>query len=262
MRRVLQGGGQSLLAEKTIRDRVARRFPEAAPLPVRAELDRIVEDAVPGMHWDGSNYVRASAAMPASSTRFTAMFGAGGDSAEVQDMRRRLQASLVSRSGLVLAVDPRLHDAAVGTLEDQFAVTHVDLSARLVQAAKEYSAKVQANWQFILRMDANATGGDRDRLHQFMATAFDSFWPEIVASPEPLLLTGAAVLARYDQQYRLAEFTNEAQPNPAARWVLVPHRASNAVPTLDGVAVPLGAAGWLGLPAGLVRPPGGAAAVG
>ena len=132
----------------------------------------------------------------------------------------------------------------------------VNLSAELIRAAKARAAEVGAEWAFIRRMDAEATGMDHTRLLQFMEASLERFWPALMARGEPLLLTEAAVLARYGLQDRLAAITNLAEAKPAARWVLVPHRSANAVPNLDGVAVPLGADGWLGLPAAMVRSEG------
>ena len=253
--RVLMGAGQTV-ALKTVQERVARRYPQAAPLPPRPQLDALVADAVPGLRWDGANYARATSALPPSSTRFTAMFGGQADAEDITAARRRLQASLDTHSGMVLAVDPRLHDSAVAVLAEEFSVVPVNLAAELISAAKARAAEVGADWAFIRRMDAEATGMDRTRLLQFMESSLERFWPGLMARAEPLLLTDAAVLARYGLQDRLAAITNLAQPKPAARWVLVPHRSANAVPNLDGVAVPLGADGWLGLPAAMVRAEG------
>ena len=257
--RVLLGAGQTV-ALKTLQERVARRYPQAAPLPPRPQLDELVAEAVPGLRWDGANYARATAALPPSSTRFTAMFGGQADADDITAARRRLQASLDTHSGMVLAVDPRLHDSAVAVLAADFGVAPVNLAAELIGAAKARAAEVGADWAFIRRMDAEAAGMDRTRLLQFMEASLERFWPELMARQEPLLLTEAAVLARYGLQDRLAAITNLAEAKPAARWVLVPHRSANAVPNLDGVAVPLGADGWLGLPAAMVRGEGRRAA--
>ena len=82
----------------------------------------------------------------------------------------------------------------------------------------------------------------------------------LLAVPEPLAAElpmsdddVAAVLARYGLTDRLAAVTNLATPLPAARWILVPHRTTSAVPTLDGTSIPLPANGWLTLPNALIR---------
>ena len=74
------------------------------------------------------------------------------------------------------------------------------------------------------------------------------FWPELMARPEPLLLTDSAPLARYGQIDLLAELLDTATPRPAARWLLVPKRAGAPAPTLDGTPIPLAAGTWIELP--------------
>ena len=250
--RVLHGAGNAVLSEKTLRERVTKRYPKAAPLPPQAELTALVTAAMPGLVWDGTNYARpTSSSLLLSGTGHTSLYPE--QDADIAEVRARLQQSLATASPMVLGIDPRRLDRAAAYLADTYGVTPVNLAAELITAAKATAATMRVQWQFLLAVDA-AEGADRAKLNQFMARAFDNMWPQLLARPEPLLFTDAAVLARYGLADRLAPVTNLAVPRPAARWILVPHRAAQAVPTFDGAPVPLGADGWLDLPASLLPP--------
>ncbi|MDQ1306229.1 MAG: hypothetical protein QG671_2061, partial [Actinomycetota bacterium] len=205
----------------------------------------------PGLTWDGHHYTRAlSASMLSAGTRVT-MLVAGTDR-DVEEAVERLSSSLQARSGVVIAVDPRQVDPAAATLVARFGVVEVNLAAELIAAAKEYGDTHGVAWQFLLSQDAAPVGSRDTRLNAFMAAALATFWDATMARNEPLLLTDAAVLARYGLTDRLAALTNLATPLPAARWILVPHRTTSAVPTLDGTSIPLPANGWLTLPNALI----------
>lgn len=248
--RVLHGAGAAVLAERTLRERVAKRFPAAGPLPNRPTLDALVAGAMPGMVWDGTNYAKpTTASLFPTSTRYTS--AAELRLAEHAGLLARLRETLASRSGLVIGVDPRFVTRAAVWLQDTFGVAEVELGSELVASAKQLALANRVDWEMLRRLDAQQSGPDRARLNQFMVKAFDAFWAATLDRSEPLVLIDAAVLARYGLTERLAPVTNLAVAKPAARWILVPHRAAVAYPTLDGTPVPLGADGWLDLPTSL-----------
>ena len=81
-----------------------------------------------------------------------------------------------------------------------------------------------------------------------MHLGFAETWAQILARPEPLLLTYAGPLLRFGLGESLADVFDLGTQRPAARWLLVPRLRSQPVPTLDGHPVPLGADRWLDLP--------------
>ena len=251
--RVLNGLGKTVLSERTLHERVQRRYPAAAALPTRPAIDALVTAAMPGMVWDGTNYAKpVSASLLSSSTMYTSL-------AELQvsdhvALHARLQDSLATRSGLVIGVDPRFVQRAADWLQREFGVIELSLGSQLIAAAKEFAAAKHVPWRTLLISDAQQAGVSRSRLNQFMAAAVDTFWEPALSTPDPLLLTDAAVLARYGLAERLAPLTDLGVAKPAARWILVPHRSASAYPTLDGTPVPLAADGWLDLPPGVFTP--------
>ena len=73
-------------------------------------------------------------------------------------------------------------------------------------------------------------------------------WTQILARPDPLLLTNAGPLLRFALGESLAWVFDLGTERPAARWLLVPRLRSQPVPTLDGHPVPLGPDRWIDLP--------------
>jgi hypothetical protein len=203
---------------------------------------------MPGLVWDGSNYSRTvSSSLLISATRTTSLLG-DRPGADVAATTARLRTSLADRRGLVLAADPRRLDDAAAWLSESFGVQVVDVAGELIRAAKASAGRLKGGWPFLVKVDATGTGPTKSRLDRYMAAALDTFWDATLTAEDPLLLTGTAILARYGLAARLAPLTNLAVPQPAARWILVPHRASNAVATLDGTPLPIGPGGWVEVP--------------
>jgi hypothetical protein len=159
----------------------------------------------------------------------------------------RLRSSIASCGYLTLAVDPRRLDQAAAALATTYGLEIVNLTDALIDAAKSLAEATNVDWNFLLEVDAKDAGGaDRARLEQFISEALKTQLPQIFERPAALLLTDASPLGRYRQQKWLADLADLTFSRPAARWLLIPHRTSAGVPSLDGhVAVPLGADGYL-----------------
>ena len=251
----LRGAVVVSLTEAGVRKRVANRFPTLAPLPTRPALDTVVLAAVQGLRWDGTAYSRPTG--PGSSAASTNLTRVATEPADVVD--GYLRASLTRSSALTLCVHPREHDRAVATLTTLYGVTTVDVSERMLTAVRALADRDGVDWSLVLRSDAEPSGGDWENLRGLVQDALTEPWQEILATRRPLLLLNAAPLARYGLTAWLSDLLDQSQPRPAARWVLVPRRGHQAVPTLDGRPVPLGADRWIDLPFDLssLRPSSG-----
>ena len=239
----LRGVTTAVLPEAVVRRRVRDRFPALPPLPGRPALDRLVEQAVPGLRWDGEAYARPT---HRSSTASSTLGGMGTDPADVVD--GYLRASLRTSSALTLCAPPSRYARAVTALTSTYGVAEVDVAARLLGAVRALAEHDGVDWDVVLATDATPGGGDWELLRGLVADAVREPWEQILADPRPLLLTNAAPLARYGLTDRLSEVLDQATPRPAARWLLVPRRGSQPVPTLDGRPVPMGADHWIDLP--------------
>jgi len=101
----------------------------------------------------------------------------------------------------------------------------------------------------VLRTDAEpGSGADWTRLLHLVKLAWAERWQSLVADQRPILLINAAPLARYGMTDLLSSLLDQSVPRPAARWLLVPRKASAAAPTLDGHPVPMGPDRWIDLP--------------
>lgn len=253
--RAVLAGGLRLVTVDGLQRRVAQRFTAAANLPPRPALDELVSRAAPALHWHDGAYTRASGT--GSMLRTATRVGSQDlDDGGLLGVDQRLTDSLVTRSGLVLAVPPRLLDQAPAALAARYGVRPVDVTALLIHAMHDVARDSNVDWTVVLRADAApSTSVDRQRLARLVQMALDRCWPDLAADPGPLLLTDLAPLARYGQSALLSPITDLTVAKPAARWLLVPRRAAGAAPTLEGHPMPLAADGWLDLPSALLTTP-------
>lgn len=239
------------LTPELLQARVTGRFPEAEPIPPRPALDAVVADIDPALTWNGTSYgstqSTSGSLLPtqhAHTVLGSRLIGPAYDEIDV-----RLRASLASSGYLTLTVHPKRQRQAIQALTSRYDVQVLNITDVLLAAARDLAASSGVDWQFLLNVDALEPGSlDRTQLDRFVGAALDAVMPEKLANPQPLLLTEAAPLGRYHQQRWLADLADLATPRPSARWILLPHRDSAGVPSLDNHApAPLGADGFLPL---------------
>ncbi len=110
----LRGRPGRVLTEMWVKRRVCARFPDLqAAVPNHPELEPLVEAALPGLTWDGSQYVaKATTAYTAVATSHLTRLGA----MDVPEVERTLRASLKQRSALTLGIHPERYQRAIRTL--------------------------------------------------------------------------------------------------------------------------------------------------
>lgn len=241
----LRGVSVPSLAEEGVRRRVASRFPGLAELPRRPALDALVEHALPGMCWDGTRYTRPTHGLTSAVSSSVAT----RTMAEPRDVvDAALRSSLAHRSALTLCTRPSRYARAATALADIYGVRVVDVAAELVAATRGLAERDGVDWSVAVSADVDPSGPDWANLRDLVHDAFAEPWAAVMASEDPLLLVHLAPLARYGLGQLLSAVVDQAQPRPAARWLLVPRKGSAAVPTLDGHPVPLGPDRWIELP--------------
>lgn len=237
------------LTPEQVQQRVTSRFPEAAAIPERPALDRVMTEIDPSLAWNGTSYgsTHSTSGSLLSTQHGVTVLGTRLIGAAYDEVDARLRASLNANGYLTLAVDPRRQAQATDVLTKAYGLTVVNLTDLLLQSAKSLAASSGVDWAFLLNVDAKeASSLDRTELNRFVGTALNAVLPDVLASAEPLLLVDAAPLGRYRQQQWLAQLADLTTKRPAARWLLVPHRDSAGPPALDDhVAAPLGADGFL-----------------
>lgn len=247
----LRGAATRELAIVTIEQRVKARFPEAAEIPKRPQLDEAVRSALPHLEWraDSGKYVLreshdASSTYTASTT---SLVETSADSALVA----KLTSSIRHHGALVLAssVRHRTLDESAGLIATGYGVRIIDLADLILDALKQTAESNRIPWETVLRADAEADGTqDRRNLLQLARMALVPVWQKLMESEDPLLLMNSAVLARLGLTDLIAQVCDLATSRAAARWFLLARPPSGRPPDLDGIPMPFGADGWTNLP--------------
>lgn len=258
--------GSGTLTEQEVRDRVRTRFPDAASLPARPELDTLLHIEV-GLEWSTDRTAAngtplapgfrvppppAAAGLTAigsSGTRYrtgtaTAAPDEARAAAELTDERLRRHAS--HGGYLVLTVAPNHQERAVRELEALGAV-QVDADRIVIEALRAEVAAKGIDWdRAILATDAEGPDGSRwPRLLTVARASAESLRSGLLKGPEHVVLTHPGLLARYDLFGVLDDLrertTRIAEDGQTLRtlWVLIPTDDPAAAPSLAGRAVPV-----------------------
>jgi serine/threonine protein kinase len=261
------------LGAGAVADRVRARFPAAAPLPTRPELDRYLEPL--GLRWDGSvgRYVLESrggilATHYSTSGRTTSFASPDERDAAVRDTEERFER--IARDGgfLALTVDRRRIAEAVPAVAARLGGTALDLDRLLIDAMREQAAAANADWKLLLMADA-ADRGDRrwNLLQRLVDRALPRVETQLYGTSGVAVVSGLGLLARYERVQvieRLRDALTRRDSGHPLRGVVivVPGEDPSARPVVDGHPVPVVTANqWAHLPsAWLTQPPKGEAA--
>ncbi len=258
--------GAPQLRLREIQDRVRGRYPEAAALPGRPELDRLLEEAGAPLTWDpsaaeGAGAYRLSTLGSAQTAGTTTVFSrhtteltlrAGGDGAELADaaaVEERLTRSLQQGGLLVLTVHPRIARRAEAELLHRFGrpgtppapLQRVNFDALLLGALREQATAARVDWNIVLEADA-ADRGSRHwiNLQRLVQRTLPTLRAALLQGTAPILLVSAGLLARYDLMTLITEVEEHAgRPgHTPSVWLLLPTTHQD-LPVIDGVAVPI-----------------------
>ena len=267
--------GAPQLRLRDIQDRVRGRYPEAAPLPGRPELDRLLEEAGAPLSWDPSAADGAGAYRLATlglaqtagtttvfsrhTTEFTTRAGngagaaavaaAGAELADAATVEERLNRSLQQGGLLVLTVHPRIARRAESELLHRFGqpgtqpgpLKRVNFDALLLAALREQAAAARVDWNVVLEADA-ADRGSRHwiNLQRLVQRTLPTLRTALLHGTVPILLVSAGLLARYELMTLVTEIEeNAGRPDyTPCVWLLLP-TARQGLPVIDGVALPI-----------------------
>ncbi len=161
--------GLRMLTVAQVKERVAGRYPEAAPLPDRPVLDDLLRDAGFDFRWepggkDGqgcyvSNLrdmisVTTGTQPPPRYPTTSARPEAGEVTPEEADARQfeeRLQRAISEGSFLSLLVNPKLYDLARQEICRRFPVELVDMEGVFLDALQAVAGKAGVNWDLVSR---------------------------------------------------------------------------------------------------------------
>lgn len=249
--RMARGSLQLVGAPMTVaalKRRVRARYPEAAELPDRPELDLLIEQARIDLVWNGDGYV-----VPGTTThRFTSRTSthSGPSLIDTGAVTRRLRRCLDSADFLALAVTANSHEAIRRRLLTEYPLTELDISAYALNRLRESADSAGADWRFVLRTDALAEDDlDRQTVRTVMRECLEGLPETIKQATTPLLLTQPGILARFDSLDLLAPVAAMSTRRKHAVMLLAAQPSEHGVPTVDGSAVPVSAPEqWLTVP--------------
>lgn len=252
----LQGAsGTVQLSRERAAERVGARFPALSPLPRDAALDRVLAEAELGLVFD-ENLGPQGAYRSRQTLAPTTGFATRAETRLVEHQRplselgvegQRLLDSQRNRSYLALGVPAQRLARLESALVRRFHVEPLDLTDRFIRLLKDQAAAhPKMTWDHVTAADAEPAGS---RQAQGLNVLVRNLLPELeqhlsrtIGDPgraaSPVLLTGAAVLARYGHLGVLARWADLAEYRARPVWLVVPQVAGNVGPRLDGVPVP------------------------
>lgn len=265
--------GAAELTPEKIQQRVSGRYPAAAPLPPRPELDLLIAEAGSQLQWNssagagrGAYTVRyrdfttiISGTSYASTPRITLArqnFTPLSDEAiEAAEFESRLRYSLDQEHFLAIMVQPQCMLLAEAALEFRFPVTLQSIDALLISAMHESAKQSGADWNVVLRADGTpptqrSSSTDWANLSRLVVAALQKVERQIAESRQAVLLSRPGLLARYDQLGWVNTLRERAgRDGVPAIWMLLASDDQKDRPVVDGKPVPLfSTAHWTRLP--------------
>jgi serine/threonine protein kinase len=245
--------GPKRLTDEALRRRVEGRFPAAATLPPRPELDALLDRVGAERHWqdagpDGPGYYPRVAAPTGASTsdfgRYGTLSPAPETTPEVLDARAlEEKIAHASKTGafLALTVEPRRIREAETELIGRFAREVVNLERLMLEAMRAEAEARRVAWPKVLAADATTRGSrEFQNLLRHASRAAPRVRDQILALRGPALLTRPGLLARYELMDMLTVFSQASgtRDGPPSLWLLIP-QSEAGMPRIDGAALPV-----------------------
>jgi serine/threonine protein kinase len=257
--------GAPQLRARDIQDRVRGRYPEAAVLPDRPELDRLLEEAGAPLRWDaaavqgagayrlstlgGTQTAGTTTVFSRHTTGFTAGMVGDGELADAASVEERLNRSLQQGGLLVLTVHPRIARRAEAELMHRFGqpgtrpapLHRVNFDGLVLAALREQATAARVDWKVVLEADAAARSSRHwINLQRLVRRALPTLHAALLQCTTPILLVSVGLLARYDLMTLITEVEeNAGRPgHTPSVWLMLP-TAHQGPPVIDGVAVPI-----------------------
>jgi len=263
--------GMALVTVEEVRQRVSGRYPEAAPLPDRPELDALLKAEL-GLDWDatavaGGAYrnperellVSSSPSVPIT-RRATQPGPPVGEitpeEAQARLFEERLQRALADGGFVAMTVEPRGYFLARDELCRRFPVQQIDLEALFLRLLRDVAEKAKVKWDRVLSADTAPGSDDWGKLMVLVRRAVPQVESSILAAQKTVLLVYPGLLARYEQMDVLQRLRNKVgRPDGIpGLWMLIAADESAELPVLDGHAVPvIGRAEWARVPESWLR---------
>jgi hypothetical protein len=236
------------LTPDVVKKRVAARYPEAAPLPERPALDRLLaphglvfvadigsgEYARPGVHAHTSMTVALPSRKPTAPGLPQRRSPEAQRAAAFQD---QLDRGVAAGRFRVVQVRADVASPATDALASALKTKAVSLDLELFAADRKTAAELGVEWANIKAADrAGPDGPDWPLLLELVRQATDGVVDNLLKRREQtLVLAWPGVLARYGLSGALSRIVNEAERGDApAILLVVPSHADGTAPSING----------------------------
>jgi hypothetical protein len=245
--------GVPILSTKEIRDRLASRYPEAANIPDRPELDELLAAAGLDLIWDAkgasgwgcyvnrlmspfldSSSVNSFSRQP-TATGTMAIGEVDDAAADARLFEEKLQRGVKQGAFLVILVQSRYYQQAIAEIANRLPVLHLSFEDLLLKALREVADRAKVDWDLVLETDARPYEGDWDKLLLLVDRALILVNEQLMASDRTVLLSHVGMLARYDRLNWVEHWRDRVGSEIAGLWLLVPGDR----PFIGGKAIPL-----------------------
>jgi hypothetical protein len=225
-----------ILDPETVRVRVRTRFPRAEELPDRPALDALLRDIPLTWHPAKGQFLPPERLSSISGTRMHTSYGPILDLGAATQTRDRLTGAIDRGGFLVLLAPIKRLGAARRALLTRLELVEVDITAIMLGRLRALGFP----WEALVSADnGNPNDADFRSLSELVRhEVLPAIEQTLAETTEPVLITEAAPLARYQQLRLIQELADPTRPRPAARLLLVPARRTEPV-LLDGVQLPL-----------------------
>lgn len=241
----LSGAG---LTPDVVRTRIAARYPDAATLPERPALDKLLaphglvfmpdigsgEYARPGVHTHTSMTVVAPTHKPTAPELPQRRSPESQRAAAFQD---QLDRGIAAGRFRVVQVQADFASRATDLLASALKTSAVSLDLEIFAAVRKSAAELGVEWANIEAADRAGPGGpDWPLLLELVRQATDVVVDDLLKSRErTLLLAWPGALARYGLAGALSRIVNEAERGDAPSILLVvPSHADGTAPSING----------------------------
>lgn len=265
--------GVPTLTVEMIRDRVSGRYPEAAPVPDRPQLDTLLQAAGFDFEWDsggkgGGCYVahirdvvsitsgsESISRVPTSSGSATNNQATQEITPEIADARQfeeRLERGIKEGSFLALIVNPKCYQRAVFELQNRFSIEVVDIEGLIVDTLRDVASKANAKWEALVNADAKPGSEPWKKfmvlvnrampiVEKSLVTGHSSLANDqgkMTSDKRSILLIYPGLLARYEQLGLLEKIRDEIGRSSGLHscWILIP---GDNQAFIDGKPVPI-----------------------
>ncbi|MEZ6036540.1 MAG: BREX system serine/threonine kinase PglW [Planctomycetota bacterium] len=274
--RLAQGAllGATTLTTAQLRERIAARFPEAEPLPTdRHRLGAMLAQVLPDLHWDDTQklwrfHIERSSSLAGEATidsSVSTWARPSLHSPEVSEARQfedRLSNAKKNGHFLVLAVERKNHEAAIGQLTARFSPEVVSVESLFLRRLRHEAAQAKVPWSKVLNADASSPDSrDWRNLVLLAQRAAKGLGDAIGNGKETVLATRLGILQRYGLLQPFVERLRErTQLRPGTEgalhgtWLLIATYGTGEKPTLDGEPIPvIDRAGWADVPSAWIQ---------